>query len=199
MDMDKQTAMDQLKDEASQCARCALRQGARQVVFGEGNPSARIMVVGEGPGQEEDRLGRPFVGPAGQLLDKILAAGGFARMEHTYIANIVKCRPPGNRIPTPSERADCLPLLHRQIEIADPAVILLLGATALQGLVKPEGRISRDRGQWILWNDRWVMPTYHPAALLRDASLKRPVWEDVKLLVARYRETADAGHVSQYC
>jgi DNA polymerase len=197
--MDKQTAMDQLQEETLSCAQCSLRQGAKQVVFGEGNPLAKIMVVGEGPGQEEDRLGRPFVGPAGQLLDKILAAGGFARMEHTYIANIVKCRPPGNRIPTPVERAACLTHLFRQIEIVDPSIILLLGATALQGLVKPEGRISKDRGQWILWNERWVMPTYHPAALLRDASLKRPVWEDVKLLVARYRETVDANHASQYC
>jgi DNA polymerase len=197
--MDKQTAMDRLKEETLPCVLCSLRQGAKQVVFGEGNPSARIMIIGEGPGQEEDRLGRPFVGPAGQLLDKILAAGGFARMEHTYIANTVKCRPPGNRIPTPSERAVCLTYLRRQIEIVDPVIILLLGATALQGLVKPDGRISRDRGQWILWENRWVMPTYHPAALLRDASLKRPVWDDVKLLVARYREMADANHASQYC
>lgn len=191
--------MNRLQEETSSCAQCPLRQGARQVAFGEGNPCAKIMIVGEGPGQEEDRLGRPFVGPAGQLLDKILAAGGFGRMEHTYIANIVKCRPPGNRIPTPSERASCLTHLYRQIEIVDPVIILLLGATALQGLVKPEGRISRDRGQWILWENRWVMPTYHPAALLRDVSLKRPVWEDIKLVVARYRELVDANHASQYC
>jgi DNA polymerase len=157
------------------------------------------MVIGEGPGQEEDRLGRPFVGPAGQLLDKILAAGGFERFQHTYIANIVKCRPPGNRIPTPDERATCLTYLQRQIEIVDPGYILLLGATALQGLVKTDGRITKDRGSWIIWENRQVMPTYHPAALLRDVSLKRPVWEDIKQLVARYREAVDPDHASQYC
>jgi DNA polymerase len=197
--MNQQEAINQLREEALLCTQCSLRQSASQVVFGEGNPSANIMVIGEGPGQEEDRLGRPFVGPAGQLLDKILAAGGFERFQHTYIANIVKCRPPRNRIPTPLERATCSSYLHRQIKIVDPVFILLLGATALQGLIKPDGRITKDRGSWITWENRQVLPTYHPAALLRDVTLKRPVWEDIKALVSRYREEVDPGHVSQYC
>lgn len=194
-----ESALDKLKEQVSQCNNCGLRHECRQVVFGEGNAEARIMLIGEGPGEEEDKLGRPFVGKAGQLLDKILAASGFERFTHVYIANIVKCRPPRNRIPTPEERASCLVHLHQQIEIIRPVIIILLGSTALQGLLDPQGKITKMRGNWLVWNQIDVMPTYHPAALLRNPQLKKPVWDDFKKVVARYREKVDAAHHSDYC
>lgn len=172
-------SLDDLKNMALGCARCGLRAGCSGVVFGEGNPSARLMLVGEGPGADEDRLGRPFVGKAGQLLDRILAACGLERFTHTYIANVVKCRPPGNRVPHPEEARQCLPWLYRQIELVSPDIIVLLGSTALQNLIDPEARITKMRGQWLVSKSGIkIMPTYHPAALLRDSSKKRPVWED---------------------
>ncbi len=156
------------------------------------------MVIGEGPGEEEDKQGLPFVGNSGQLLDKILAAAGFSRNENVFIANIVKCRPPGNRDPLPEERAACLPYLLFQIEFIKPSIIILLGATALKGLIDPEGRISQVRGKWIEWNDIHVMPTYHPSALLHNPELKKDVWNDMKLVVAKYREVVDPGHHSAH-
>lgn len=191
--------LEEFRREVSDCRSCGLRSGCSQVVFGEGNPEASIMLIGEGPGQEEDKLGRPFVGRAGKLLDKILEACGFERFTHTYIANIVKCRPPGNRIPLPEERSACLPHLYRQIEIIDPQIMILLGATALQGLIDPSAKITRLRGQWLTWQGRWVMPVYHPAALLRNPQLKKAAWEDFKKVVAKYRETVDPKHFSPYC
>lgn len=157
------------------------------------------MLIGEGPGEEEDRQGRPFVGKAGQLLDKILEVCGFGRFTHVYIANIVKCRPPKNRIPAPEERISCLPYLHEQIKIIEPAIIILLGATALQGLIDPQARITKSRGEWLQWQDIWIMPTYHPAAILRNPQLKKPVWEDFKKVVAKYRDLVDPNHYSPYC
>ena len=154
------------------------------------------MVIGEGPGEEEDRQGLPFVGKSGQLLDKILEAAGFSRNENVYIANIVKCRPPGNREPELEERAACLPWLMEQIDLIQPNLIILLGSTALKGLIDPEGKITRVRGTWIQWNDIWVMPTYHPSALLRNPELKKEVWEDMKAVVRKYREVVDPHHVS---
>jgi DNA polymerase len=143
------------------------------------------MLVGEGPGAEEDLQGRPFVGPAGQLLDRALAAAGAPR-KTVYIANVVKCRPPGNRVPRPEEAGACLPWLRRQVEIVRPKVLLLLGATALLYLAGLEG-ITRHRGKWA---EAWgipAMPTYHPAALLRDPSKKRPFWRDLLAAVDRCR------------
>lgn len=197
--MNKEEAIQQLKDRVLICHRCALREGCSQVVFGEGSLKGGLMVIGEGPGQDEDRLGRPFVGRAGQLLDKILESGGFSRMEQVYIGNIVKCRPPGNRVPLPEERASCKPYLMEQIAIVDPKIIVLLGATALQGLIDPQAKIGTSRGKWLEWEGRWVMPTYHPAALLRNPSLKRVVWEDIKQVVGKYRELVDPSHQSEYC
>lgn len=197
--MNKEEAIQQLKDRVLICHRCALREGCSQVVFGEGSLKGGLMVIGEGPGQDEDRLGRPFVGRAGQLLDKILESGGFSRMEQVYIGNIVKCRPPGNRVPLPEERASCMPYLMEQIAIVDPKIIVLLGATALQGLIDPQAKIGTSRGKWLEWEGRWVMPTYHPAALLRNPSLKRVVWEDIKQVVGKYRELVDPSHQSEYC
>lgn len=157
------------------------------------------MLIGEGPGEEEDRQGRPFVGKAGLLLDKMLEACGMERFTHVYIANIVKCRPPGNRIPTPEERGLCVPHLEKQLDIIKPKIIVLLGATALQGLVDPQGKISKARGDWLQWQGIWVLPVYHPAALLRNPGLKRPTWDDLKSVVQKYRELVDPGHYSPYC
>ena len=173
------SGLDALRGMALECRRCALREGCRSVVFGEGNPAAKLMLIGEGPGADEDLLGRPFVGKAGVLLDKILAAVDLERFRDAYIANVVKCRPPGNRAPRPEEAENCLPWLYRQMELISPKVIVLLGATALQNLIEPKAKITQMRGQWLTSKSGIkIMPTYHPAALLRDASKKRPVWED---------------------
>lgn len=178
--------LEELAAFCQHCQRCRLRSGCRGVVFGEGNPSARIMFVGEGPGQTEDELGRPFVGLAGQLLDRILQAAGFVR-EEVYIANVVKCRPPGNRLPQPDEVAACRPYLEEQIRLIKPAAIVCLGALATQTLLDPRARITKVRGQWFEKGGIWFLPTFHPAALLRDESKKRPVWEDFKRLRDWYR------------
>jgi DNA polymerase len=195
----KERELESLRAQVDTCQRCKLREGCQRVVFGEGNPEASLMLIGEGPGAEEDKLGRPFVGRAGQLLDKILEACGFERFTHTYIGNIVKCRPPQNRIPTDEERLTCRPYLHRQIDIIMPKIIVLLGATALQGLIDPQAKITKARGNWLMWQGIWVMPTYHPAALLRNPQLKRPTWEDFKKVVAKYRELVDPNHYSANC
>lgn len=178
----------------SDCTRCELHQERNHAVFGMGNPYADIMIIGEGPGREEDQQGLPFVGKSGQLLDKILAACGFSREEHVYITNIVKCRPPNNRDPHPEERNACLPWLYKQISYIRPQIILLLGATALKGLIDPEARITRLRGKWMEWDDFWVMPTFHPSALLRNPDLKKDAWEDFKMVVHKYRELVDPDH-----
>lgn len=187
-----------LQNEVLSCEKCILREGRHHVVFGEGSRTAQLMCIGEGPGYYEDMQGRPFVGASGQLLDKILGVCGFSRQQNTFIANIVKCRPPGNRAPFAEERATCLPYLLKQIEILNPKIIVLLGATALQGLIDAEARITRLRGQWLQWQGRWVMPTYHPSALLRTPALKRDAWEDFKKVIDKYREVVDPQHISPY-
>lgn len=191
--------LEQLKLETESCTLCNLSKTRTHVVFGEGNRNAKIMCIGEGPGYYEDQKGRPFVGKSGELLDKILAVCGFNRSEHVFIANIVKCRPPENRDPLPEEREVCIPYLYKQIELIDPKIIVLLGATALKGLIDPEAKITKLRGEWMNWNNRLVMPTFHPSALLRNESLKRPVWEDFKKIVAKYREIVNPQHQSAYC
>ncbi|MDD4169710.1 MAG: uracil-DNA glycosylase [Desulfotomaculaceae bacterium] len=176
-----------LQKLAGACSRCGLRQGCSGVVFGEGNPEAGLMLIGEGPGADEDRQGRPFVGKAGQLLDKILEAVDMERFTHVYIANVVKCRPPGNRAPQTGEAAACLPWLYRQIELISPKIIVLLGSTALQNLIEPGAKITVMRGKWLVSKSGIkIMPTYHPAALLRDAGKKRPVWEDFQKIRDEY-------------
>ncbi|MEW6308021.1 MAG: uracil-DNA glycosylase [Bacillota bacterium] len=177
--------LEDLAREAAGCRRCGLRAGCRGVVFGEGDPHAAIVLVGEGPGRTEDELGRPFVGAAGKLLDRILEAAGFSRAS-VYITNAVKCRPPANRIPFPEEVAACRPWLDRQFAAVKPRIVVCLGAAATQALLNAEARISRVRGQWFERDGRLYLPTFHPAALLRDSSKKRPVWEDFKALRARY-------------
>ena len=190
---------ENLKETVKSCILCPLHLSRTNAVFGMGNPQAKIFLIGEGPGADEDRQGLPFVGRSGQLLDKILAACGFNRSEHVFIGNIVKCRPLENRVPTPEERATCLPYLLKQIELINPVIIVLLGSTALNGLIDPLGKITRERGKWRIWNNRLVMPSYHPAALLRNPGLKRDTWEDFKMIVAKYRELVDPAHYSAHC
>jgi len=180
--------------EVSECKLCELHQNRTKSVFGMGNPYAEIMLIGEGPGHDEDIQGLPFVGKSGQLLDKILAACGFDREEFVYIANIVKCRPPQNRDPKPEEQDACLVYLHKQIELISPSIIVLLGATALKSLIDPELRITKVRGEWLEWKQYQVMPSYHPSALLRNPSLKKDSWEDFKKVVVKYRELVDPAH-----
>jgi DNA polymerase len=191
--------LEKLKHEVNQCTKCTLSKTRTNVVFGEGSSNAEIMCIGEGPGYYEDLQGRPFVGKSGQLLDKILSVCGFTREEHVFVGNIVRCRPPKNRDPLPEEREACIPFLHKQIEIINPKIIILLGATALKGLIDPNARISKVRGEWLNWNNRLVMPTFHPSALLRNEKLKRPAWEDFKKVVGKYRELVDSNHYSEHC
>ena len=183
--MELPSTLSELELSLKNCAACELCEKRTQVVFGRGNPRAALMFVGEGPGADEDRLGYPFVGKAGQLLDKIIAAAGLPP-EDIYIANVVKCRPPGNRLPNPAEVEACKIFLRRQIQIIKPEIIVCLGALATQLLVSPEAKITRVRGQWIEKGRMSIMPTFHPAALLRDESKKLPVWEDMKAVKIRY-------------
>jgi len=162
------------------CTRCKLAGlGRRQVVFGVGNPRARLMFVGEGPGEEEDKQGEPFVGRAGQLLTKIIEAIGLTR-EQVYIANVIKCRPPGNRNPEPDEVAACEPFLFRQIDAIQPRVIVALGKFAAQCLLRTADPITRLRGKEFDYRGATLIPTFHPAYLLRNPPAKREVWEDMK-------------------
>ncbi|MBI1861262.1 MAG: uracil-DNA glycosylase [Deltaproteobacteria bacterium] len=164
------------------CQRCPLCKDRQNIVFGTGNPKAKLMFIGEGPGADEDAQGLPFVGRAGQLLTKIIEAMGYTR-EDVYIANIVKCRPPLNRTPLPNEVEACSPFLKAQIELVGPRIIVALGLTAASTLTQIPGPISglRSRFQKLAWNPKVpIMPTYHPAYLLRNPSAKKLVWDDVK-------------------
>jgi len=178
--------LEELKSEALKCRKCPLRQGCQQVVFGEGNASARLMLVGEGPGSEEDRLGAPFVGAAGRLLDRILSAAEISR-EEIYITNIVKCRPPGNRAPVKDEIAACLPYLDQQIQLINPEIVLCLGATSARTLIDSNFKITKDRGNWYKKHGILYTATFHPAALLRDPGKKAPVWDDIQRVRDVYR------------
>lgn len=186
LEIERFSDLGTLQAFAMGCQRCGLRSGCRTVVFGEGDPHARVMLVGEGPGATEDELGRPFVGRAGELLDRILKAAGFER-EEVYITNVVMCRPPGNRTPTDEEMAACRPYLERKIDLVNPAIIVALGSTAARALLGPDARITRVRGTWHAYGPRRIMPTYHPAALLRDPSKKPAAWEDFQKVRNAYR------------
>jgi uracil-DNA glycosylase len=167
-------------DIGPDCSRCKLHTlGRKQIVFGVGNPNADLMFVGEAPGADEDIQGEPFVGRAGQLLTKIIEAIGLRR-EDVYIANVIKCRPPQNRNPEPDEVEQCEPFLFRQIDVIKPKVIVALGKFAAQCLLKTTDPITRIRGREYRYRDAILMPTYHPAYLLRNPSSKREVWEDMK-------------------
>jgi uracil-DNA glycosylase family 4 len=171
--------LQQLAASVRNCRRCRLHQGRTQVVFGSGNPHADLVFVGEAPGQEEDLQGEPFVGPAGQLLTRIIEAMGLSR-EHVYILNVIKCRPPGNRNPLPDEVASCRPILEAQLASLQPRVICALGTFAAQTLLQTQESISRLRGRFHKLGDIPVMPTYHPAYLLRTPQGKRAVWDDMQ-------------------
>ena len=185
-------ALAALAQSCADCRRCPLAAGRQQVVVSRGNPAARLMVIGEGPGAQEDARGLPFVGRAGQLLDQMLASVGIDSNRDAYICNVVKCRPPDNRKPTPEEMAACLPWLQEQIALVNPPLIVLAGATAMEGVLGVKGGITRLRGQWRQGEGealagRQLMPIFHPSYLLRNASRepgspKWHTWQDLKEL-----------------
>lgn len=183
---ERRSALEELAAEASSCTRCRLSEGRKTVVFGSGDPNADLMFIGEGPGAEEDRQGLPFVGPAGQLLTKIIRAIELER-EQVYICNVVKCRPPRNRDPQPDEVAACRSYLEGQIRLVRPKLIVALGRVAAQTLLGTDQSLGRMRGVWHEILGVPVRVTYHPAALLRQASYKRPTWEDMQIVRDRLR------------
>lgn len=176
-----------LMQNIESCESCALCAGCTQKVPGQGDFEAPLMLIGEGPGEQEDKQGLAFVGPAGQLLTKMLAAISLPR-DRVYICNVVKCRPPHNRQPAPEEMAACLPHLRGQVALVKPKVIVLLGATAVSAVLGPEYRITRCHGQWFTRKGVEIIATYHPSALLRDESKKRAAWEDLKRVRKRLAE-----------
>ena len=186
-DWEKAKSLEELDNLINKCTKCPLHKSRINFVFGVGNPDADVMVVGEGPGADEDAQGEPFVGRAGKLLNDILKAINFKR-EEVYIANVVKSRPPGNRTPTAEEMEACIPYLKKQIELIKPKLILCLGLTAAQGLLKKRDSLTKLRGQLFEYHGAKVMVTYHPAALLRNPNWKRPCWEDVQKFRQLYDE-----------
>lgn len=175
--------------EAARCRKCRLASGRARAVPGEGAARPLVLVVGEGPGAEEDASGRPFVGPAGQLLDRMLAAIGLSRAENCYIANVVKCRPPMNRDPAPDEQAACIGYLERQVALLRPKAILAAGRVPAQALLGTKEGVVKLRGRVWDYKGLPLVASYHPSALLRNEELKRPAWEDLKLLKSLLPET----------
>ena len=174
-----------VREQLGDCTRCRLCEKRTQIVFGVGDPAARILFVGEGPGAEEDRQGIPFVGRAGQLLTDIITKGMGLRRQDVYIANVVKCRPPENRTPQPDEMATCMPFLEAQIEAIRPEVIVALGATACHGLLGSPVQITKIRGKWTDYRGTPLMPTFHPSYLLRNPGAKKEVWEDIQQIMSK--------------
>jgi DNA polymerase len=177
---DRTAALQLIRDEIGDCTRCALHKGRNKIVFGDGSPAARLMFVGEGPGADEDAQGLPFVGKAGQLLNNMIAAMGLRR-EDVYIANVVKCRPPGNRVPEPEEGATCSPFLFRQIDVIRPEVLVALGATAATWLLGARQPLAGLRGRVHTVRGTKLIVTYHPAYLLRDPRQKKEAWADLQI------------------
>lgn len=191
------SSMVELAQHCNQCHRCGLGETRTHAVVGRGNLSAPIMIVGEGPGQNEDETGLPFVGKAGQLLEKILASVTLDTEKDVYICNIVKCRPPENRVPTSEEIAACIPYLLEQIRLVDPKIILFTGATAVKGLTGDKRGITKIRGTWIEWEGRLCMPILHPAYLLRNPSREQGspkwlMWQDIQAVRAKLDEIKGA-------
>lgn len=176
--------LEQIQQQLNSCQQCNLHQHRQNLVFGVGNPQARLVLVGEAPGAQEDRIGEPFVGEAGQLLDRILFAMKLCR-EDVYVCNVIKCRPPGNRDPQSDEIAACETFLQRQLKAIAPEIILCLGRIATQSLLKTDEPISKLRGRWQNYEGIPLMPTFHPAYLLRNPASKHMVWEDVKQVMHR--------------
>ena len=180
------STLEAVRAELGECTRCKLANGRTHIVFGEGNPEAELVFVGEGPGSEEDQQGRPFVGAAGQLLTDIIVKGMKLRREDVYICNIVKCRPPGNRNPEPDEIEACEPFLKAQLSVLKPKVIVTLGKFAAQTLLRETTPITRLRGQWRTYQQIPLMPTFHPAYLLRTPADKKLAWMDLKEVMKRF-------------
>jgi DNA polymerase len=186
---DGAAALKAVRDDLGDCQRCRLAGGRKTIVFGQGNPNADLMFVGEAPGADEDEQGLAFVGRAGQLLTDIIEKGLRMPRAQAYIANVIKCRPPGNRNPEPDEVLTCVPFLERQIEAIRPKVLVGLGKFAAQWLCKTATPITRLRGRLHAYRDIPVMPTYHPAYLLRNPASKKEVWEDMKVVLDLLRRT----------
>ena len=181
-------SLESIAAKIAGCTNCVLHEKRLNTVPGEGASNPFVMVIGEGPGEDEDKTGRPFVGRAGQLLDKMLAAIKLARTCNCYIANIVKCRPPQNRTPSPQEAEACSGYLQAQIHLLRPKMILAMGRTAVQNLLQTSQGINALRGKFFAYNDIPLLATYHPSALLRNEELKRPAWEDLKIFMAKLQE-----------
>lgn len=178
--------LEKIRAELGDCKRCRLCEGRKNIVFGVGNPQAELMFVGEGPGRDEDTQGEPFVGRAGKLLGDIIKAMNMTR-EEVYINNIVMCRPPENRAPLPDEAALCIPFLLQRIEVIKPKIIVCLGSVATQFLLKTERKISQLRGEWQDLGGIKIMPTYHPAFLLRNPEMKKYVWADMQKVMGELK------------
>jgi uracil-DNA glycosylase len=183
----------ELAQHCNNCRRCGLGENRTHAVVGRGNLQAKIMIIGEAPGQSEDETGLPFVGKSGQLLEKILASVELSTEKDVYMGNINKCRPPENRVPTPEEMAACKPYLLEQIRLVDPKIILLTGATAVKGITGSKQGITKIRGQWLEWEGRLCMPIFHPSYLLRNparekGSPKWLMWQDIQAVKAKYNE-----------
>ncbi|MDE3135964.1 MAG: uracil-DNA glycosylase [Acidobacteriota bacterium] len=175
--------LERIREDIGECTRCKLHKSRSRIVFGDGNSRAKLVFVGEGPGQEEDRQGLPFVGRAGKLLTQMIEAMGLARKD-VYICNVVKCRPPSNRTPENDETSTCQPFLERQLAVIRPKVIVCLGNVASQALLGGGEPMSRVRGKWFKWRGAKLLPTYHPAYLLRNPNAKGIVWEDLQKVMA---------------
>lgn len=178
----------ELQTECMNCTRCGLCQTRHHVVFGVGNPGSDVMLIGEGPGEQEDLWGEPFVGPAGLLLDDMLSIIDLDRKTNCYIANIVKCRPPHNRDPLEEEQEACIGYLRSQIALVNPKIIVCLGRIAAQQLISRDFRITRQHGQWIQKDGIWMMAIYHPSALLRDVSKRPETFDDLISLREKIRQ-----------
>jgi DNA polymerase len=183
-------SLEELRTAIGDCRRCKLWPGRTHLVFGVGNPQAKLMFVGEGPGRDEDLQGEPFVGRAGQLLTDIIIKGMGLQREDVYIANVIKCRPPENRNPEPDEVESCEPFLRKQIELIKPQVIVALGKFAVQTLLRSKVPITRLRGVWHDYHGIKLMPTFHPAYLLRNPGDKKLVWEDIKKVLQEIKKSA---------
>ena len=188
---------EELKKECLKCTRCGLCQGRHNVVFGVGNPNARVLLVGEGPGENEDLQGEPFVGRAGKLLDTMLDAVDLSRERNIYIANIVKCRPPQNRDPLPEEQEACIGWLRNQFAIMRPKIIVCLGRIAAGCLIHSNFRITREHGRWFPYGNRKILATFHPSALLRDPSRRPEAFMDLREIRREYHSTLqDRGYAA---
>ena len=179
---------EELRSLCLHCQKCKLAETRTNVVFGVGDPNANVMFIGEGPGENEDLQGEPFVGRGGQLLDKFLAAVDLDRKKNIYIGNMVKCRPPKNRDPEPGEVAECIGYLNKQIELIQPKIIVCLGRIASCYMINPTFKVTKEHGQWTQKNGIWFTALYHPSALLRDESKRPETFRDLKSLQAKVRE-----------